>query len=99
MADQDGKNQRHAAKGQFTRKFTELTKSVKEDKGSEILRVNFKELNEAWTNVEAKHVMYDGVTNFRKYKLNVLQSESDRNCDKKARSIRPDLTLQLTFAS
>ena len=58
MADQDGKNQRHAAKGQFTRKFTELTKSVKEDKGSEILRVNFKELNEAWTNVEAKHVMY-----------------------------------------
>ena len=58
MADQDGKNQRHAAKGQFTRKFTELTKSVKEDKGSEILRVNFKELNEAWRNVEAKHVMY-----------------------------------------
>lgn len=41
----------------------------------------------------------DGVTNFRKYKLNVLQSESDRNCNKKARSIRPDLTLQLTFAS
>ena len=41
----------------------------------------------------------DGVTNFRKYKLNVLQSESDRNCNKKATSIRPDLTLQLTFAS
>ena len=58
MADQDGKNQRHAAKGQFTRKFTELTKSVEEDKGSEILRVNFKELNKAWRNVEAKHVMY-----------------------------------------
>lgn len=38
----------------------------------------------------------DGVTNFRKYKLNVLQSESDRNCNKKARS---DLTLQLTLAS
>ena len=58
MADQDGKNQRHAAKGQFTRKFTELTKSVEEDKGSEIVRVNFEELNEAWRNVEAKHDMY-----------------------------------------
>ena len=58
MADQDAKNQRRAVKGQFTRKLTELTKSVEEDKGSEIVRVNFEELNEAWRNVEAKHVMY-----------------------------------------
>ena len=51
------------------------------------------------TTENKKSLNDDGVTNFRKYKLNVLQSESDRNCNKKARSIRPDLTLQLTFAS
>ena len=58
MADQDAKNQRRAAKGRFTRKLVELTKSIEEDKGSEIVRVNFEELNEAWRNVKAKHVMY-----------------------------------------
>lgn len=46
MADQDAKNQRCAAKGRFIRKLSELTKSVDEDKGSEIVRVNFEELNE-----------------------------------------------------
>ena len=55
MADQDAKNQRCAAKGRFTRKLSELTKSIEEDQGSEIVRVNFEELNEAWRNVEAKH--------------------------------------------
>ena len=55
MADQDAKNQRCAAKGRFTRKLSELTKSIEEDQGSEMVRVNFKELNEAWRNVEAKH--------------------------------------------
>ena len=55
MADQDVKNQRCAAKGRFTRKLSELTKSIEEDQGSEIVRVNFEELNEAWRNVEAKH--------------------------------------------
>ena len=55
MADQDAKNQRYAAKGRFTRKLSELTKSIEEDQGSEIVRVNFEELNEAWRNVEAKH--------------------------------------------
>ena len=55
MADQDAKNQRCAAKGRFTRKLSELTKSIEEDQGSGIVRVNFKELNEAWRNVEAKH--------------------------------------------
>ena len=39
----------------FTRKLSELTKSIEEDQGSEMVRVNFKELNEAWRNVEAKH--------------------------------------------
>ena len=34
MADQDAKNQRRAAKRQFTRKLTELMKSIEEDKGS-----------------------------------------------------------------
>ena len=58
MADQDAKNQRRVAKGRFTRQLPELTKSVKEDKGSEIVRVNFEELNEAWRNVEAKNDMY-----------------------------------------
>ena len=58
MADQDAKNQRRVAKGRFTRQLPELTKSVEEDKGSEIVRVNFEELNEAWRNVEAKHDMY-----------------------------------------
>ena len=58
MADQDAKNQRRAAKGRFTRKLAELTKSVEEDKGSEIVRVNFEQLNQAWRNVEAKHDMY-----------------------------------------
>ena len=55
MADQDAKNQRCAAKGRFTRKLSELTRSIEEDQGSEIVRVNFEELNEAWRNVEAKH--------------------------------------------
>ena len=55
MADQEAKNQRCAAKGRFTRKLSELTKSIEEDQGSEIVRVNFEELNEAWRNVEAKH--------------------------------------------
>ena len=55
MADQNAKNQRCAAKGRFTRKLSELTKSIEEDQGSEIVRVNFEELNEAWRNVEAKH--------------------------------------------
>ena len=55
MAEQDAKNQRCAAKVRFTRKLSELTKSVEEDKGSEIVIVNFEELNEAWRNVEAKH--------------------------------------------
>ena len=55
MADQDVKNQRCEAKGRFIRKLSELTKSVEEDKRSEIARVNFEELNEAWRNVEAKH--------------------------------------------
>ena len=55
MADQNAKNQRCAAKGRFTRKLSELTKSIEEDQGSEMVRVNFKELNEAWRNVEAKH--------------------------------------------
>ena len=55
MADQDAKNQTCAAKGRFTRKLSELTKSIEEDQGSEIVRVNFEELNEAWRNVEAKH--------------------------------------------
>ena len=58
MADQDAKNQRRAAKGRFTRKLAELTKSIEEDKGSEIVGVNFEQLNEAWRNVEAKHDMY-----------------------------------------
>ena len=58
MADQDAKNQRSAAKGRFTRKLAELTKSIEEDKKSEIVRVNFEELNEAWRNVETKHEMY-----------------------------------------
>ena len=58
MADQDAKNQRRAAKGRFTRKLAELTKSIEEDKGSEIVGVNFQQLNEAWRNVEAKHDMY-----------------------------------------
>ena len=58
MADQDAKNQRRAAKGRFTRKLAELTKSIEEDKGSEIVVVNFEQLNEAWRNVEAKHDMY-----------------------------------------
>ena len=48
MADQDAKNQRRAAKGRFTRKLAELTKSIEEDKGSEIVVVNFEQLNEAW---------------------------------------------------
>ena len=55
MADQNAKNQRCAAKGRFTRKLSELTRSIEEDQGSEIVRVNFEELNEAWRNVEAKH--------------------------------------------
>ena len=55
MADQDAKNQRCATKGRFTRKLSELTKSIEEDKGSEIVRVKFEELNEVWRNVEAKH--------------------------------------------
>ena len=58
MADQDNKNQRRAAKGRFTRKLAELTKSIEEGKGSEIVGVNFEQLNEAWRNVEAKHDMY-----------------------------------------
>ena len=58
MADQDAKNQRRAAKGRFTRKLAELMKSIEEDKGSEIVRVNFEQLNEARRNVEAKHDMY-----------------------------------------
>ena len=41
MADQNAKNQRCAAKGRFTRKLSELTKSIEEDQGSEIVRVNF----------------------------------------------------------
>ena len=60
---------------------------LKQQNKSLIMTENKKSLND------------DGVTNFRKHKLNVLQSESDRNCNKKARSIRLDLTLQLTFAS
>ena len=55
MADQDAKNQRCAAKGRFTRKLSELTRSIEEDQGSEIVRVNFEKLDEAWRNVEAKH--------------------------------------------
>ena len=55
MADQDAKNQRWAAKERFIRKLSELTKSIEEDKRSEIARVNFDELNEAWRNVETKH--------------------------------------------
>ena len=58
MADQDAKNQRCAAKGRFTRKRAEVTKSIEEYKGSEIVRLNFEEPNEAWRNVEAKHDMY-----------------------------------------
>ena len=58
MADQDAKNQRRAAKGRFTRKRAEVTKSIEEYKGSEIVRLNFEEPNEAWRNVEAKHDMY-----------------------------------------
>ena len=58
MDDQDAKNQRRAAKGRFTRKLVELTKSIEEDKGSEIVRVNFEEMNEAWRNMEARHDMY-----------------------------------------
>ena len=58
MADQDAKNQRRATKGRFTRKRAEVTKSIEEYKGSEIVRVNLGEPNEAWTNVEAKHDMY-----------------------------------------
>ena len=58
MADQDAKNQRRAAKGRFTRKLAELTKSIDEDRGSEIVGLNFEQLNEAWRNVEAKHDMY-----------------------------------------
>ena len=55
MADQDAKNQRCEAKERFKRKLSELTKSIEEDKRSEIARVNFDELNEAWRNVETKH--------------------------------------------
>ena len=55
MADQDAKNQRCEAKERFIRKLSELTKSIEEDKRSEIARVNFDELNEAWRNVETKH--------------------------------------------
>ena len=58
MADQDAKNQRRTAKGRFTRKLAKLTKSVEEDKGSKIVRVNFEELNRAWRNLEAKYYMY-----------------------------------------
>ena len=58
MMAEDAKNQRRAAKGRFTKKVTELTKSINEDKGPEVVRRNDDELNKAWKNVEAKHDVY-----------------------------------------
>lgn len=55
---EDAKNQRRAAKGRFTRKFAELTKSIDGDKGPEVVRRSYDALNEAWRNVEAKHDVY-----------------------------------------
>ena len=55
---EDAKNQRRAAKGRFTRKLTELTNSINDDKGEEIVKRNYDELTEAWRNVETKHDAY-----------------------------------------
>ncbi|KAJ7337869.1 hypothetical protein OS493_008027 [Desmophyllum pertusum] len=55
---EDAKNQQCAAKGRFTRKLAELTKSIDEDKGPEVVRRSYDALNEAWRNVEAKHDVY-----------------------------------------
>ncbi|KAJ7361986.1 hypothetical protein OS493_013072 [Desmophyllum pertusum] len=51
---EDAKNQRRAAKSRFTRKLTELMKSIDDDKGVEIVKRNYDELTEAWRNA-AKH--------------------------------------------
>ena len=40
------------------RKLTELTNSINDDKGEEIVKRNYDELTEAWRNVETKHDAY-----------------------------------------
>ena len=49
---------RRSAKTRFTRKKNEFFKAIAEDKGTEILRIKFKELSEAWSTVEGKHDIY-----------------------------------------
>ena len=58
MMAEDGKNQRSAAKGRFTRKLSELRKSIHEDKGTEVVRRNYVGLNDGWRNVEVKQDVY-----------------------------------------
>ena len=60
MADniEGAKTQRTSAKSRFTRKLKEFLKAVDEDKGLEIVKRTFKELNEAWGSVESKHDTY-----------------------------------------
>ena len=55
---EDAKNQRWAAKGRFTRKFTGLMDSINDYKGEEIVKRNYDELKEAWRKVETKHDPY-----------------------------------------
>ena len=52
---EDSRNRRRSAKAKFTRKFNEITKSIDEKKGMDIVKRLYMELNEAWVNVEAKH--------------------------------------------
>ena len=55
---EDARNRRRNAKAKFTRKENELIKSLDERRSMDIVKRIFMGLNEAWTNVEAKHDNY-----------------------------------------
>ena len=55
---EEAKRIRTSAKARFTRKWNELLKSIKDNKGIDTVKRTFAEFNEAWNTVEGKHDIY-----------------------------------------